>query len=218
LTRHWGRPATNRIAPSTDRGRHPLLLRHVDGHAKTWHFLSAVESSRELESFLRGVGPRAFRIARLALRDDQDALDALQEAMIKLVRRYASRSPEQWAPLFYAILRNCVRDQQRGRQSRSSVLAWFVRLTNLGEREPGEPAAVDAVLPPPQELESEERLRTVLNAIADLPARQQEAFLLRNIEELDVRDTAVAMGCSEGSVKTHYSRAVHALREKLGDV
>ena len=170
-----------------------------------------MESSRELESFLRSVGPRAFRIARLALRDDQDALDALQEAMIKLVRRYGSRSPEEWAPLFYAILRNCVRDQQRGRQSRGSILAWFSRLTNLGEREPGEPAVVDAVRQPLQELESDERLRKVLNAIADLPPRQQEAFLLRNIEELDVRDTAIAMGCSEGSVKTHYSRAVHAL-------
>jgi len=194
------------------------MLRHVDGNTKTWHFLRAVESSRELESFLRSVGPRAFRIARLALRDDQDALDALQEAMIKLVSRYGSRSPEEWTPLFYAILRNCVRDQQRGRQSRGSILAWFIRLTNLGEREPGEPSVVDAVRPPLQELESEERLRKVLNAIADLPARQQEAFLLRNIEELDVRDTAIAMGCSEGSVKTHYSRAVHALREKLGDV
>jgi RNA polymerase sigma-70 factor (ECF subfamily) len=194
------------------------MLRHIDGHSKTWHLLRAVESSPELESFLRTVGPRAFRIARLALRDDQDALDALQEAMIKLVRRYASRSPEEWAPLFYAILRNCVRDQQRGRQSRGSVLAWFLTLTNRGERESGEPAVVDAVVPPLQELESEERLRKVLSAIADLPPRQQQAFLLRNIEELDVRDTAIAMGCSESSVKTHYSRAVASLREKLEEI
>jgi RNA polymerase sigma-70 factor, ECF subfamily len=203
---------------STDHDRHPLLLRHVDGNSKTWHFLIAVEASPELESFLRSVGPRAFRIARLALRDDQDALDALQDSMIKLVRRYGTRSKEQWAPLFYAILRNCVRDQQRSRQSRGSILGWFGRLTNLGEREAGEPAVVDAVPQPMQELESEERLRKVLNAIADLPARQQEAFLLRNIEELSVRDSAIAMGCSESSVKTHYSRAVHALREKLETV
>jgi RNA polymerase sigma-70 factor, ECF subfamily len=195
-----------------------LSSTHIDGHSKTWHFLNAVESSRELESFLRSVGPRAFRIARLALRDDQDALDVLQEAMIKLVGRYGSRSPGEWAPLFYAILRNCIHDQQRGRRSRNSILAWFSRLTNLGAREPGELPAVDVVRQPLQEIESDERLARLQNAIADLPARQQQAFLLRNVEELDVRETAIAMGCSEGSVKTHYSRAVHALREKLGDV
>ena len=177
-----------------------------------------MESNRELETFLRSVGPRAFRIARLALRDDQDALDALQEAMIKLARRYGSRPPEEWTPLFYAILRNCVHDQQRGRKSRTSILAWFTRLTNLGAREEGEPAIVDTVRQPLQELESDERLARVQCAIAELPARQQQAFLLRNIEELDVGETAIAMGCSEGSVKTHYSRAVHALREKLEDV
>jgi len=177
-----------------------------------------VEASRELESFLRGVGPRAFRIARLALRDDQDALDALQEAMIKLVRRYGTRPAEQWAPLFYAILRNCVRDLQRSRQSRNSLLAWFSRQTLLGKKEPGEPETTQTVAEPLRELESDERLAQLQSAIAELPARQQQAFLLRNIEELDVSDTAIAMGCSEGSVKTHYSRAVHALREKLGDL
>jgi RNA polymerase sigma-70 factor (ECF subfamily) len=177
-----------------------------------------VEASRELTSFLRAIGPRAFRVARLSLRDDQDALDALQEAMIKLVRRYATRPPEQWTPLFYAILRNCVRDLQRSRQSRNSVLTWFSRLTLSGAKEYGEPVAVQTALAPLQELESEERLRRLQSSIAELPARQRQAFLLRNIEELDVSDTAIAMGCSEGSVKTHYSRAVHALRAKLEDI
>jgi RNA polymerase sigma-70 factor (ECF subfamily) len=177
-----------------------------------------VEASRELSAFLRGVGPRAFRVARLALRNDQDALDALQEAMIRLVRRYAARPEEEWTPLFYAILRNCVHDVQRGRQSRSSILTWFGRLTGATAREPGEPIVADAVPQPLQELESDERLGRLQRAIATLPPRQQEAFLLRNLEELDVSETAKAMGCSEGSVKTHYSRAVHALREKLGDV
>jgi RNA polymerase sigma-70 factor, ECF subfamily len=177
-----------------------------------------VEASRELQSFLRGIGPRAFRVARLALRDDQDALDAMQEAMIKLVRRYGTRPAEEWAPLFYAILRNCVRDQQRSRQSRNSILTWFGRLTASGAREVGEPAVTDIVPGPLQELESDERLGKLQSAIATLPPRQQQAFLLRNIEELNVSETAIAMGCSEGSVKTHYSRAVHALREKLGDL
>jgi RNA polymerase sigma-70 factor (ECF subfamily) len=177
-----------------------------------------VEASRELQTFLRGIGPRAFRIARLALRDDQDALDAMQEAMIKLVRRYGARPADEWAPLFYAILRNCVRDQQRSRQSRNSILTWFTRLTS-GAREAGEPVSVTESAPGPlQELESDERLGKLQAAIATLPARQQQAFLLRNIEELDVSETAIAMGCSEGSVKTHYSRAVHALRARLGDL
>jgi RNA polymerase sigma-70 factor (ECF subfamily) len=167
---------------------------------------------------LRDVGPRAFRVARLALRNDQDALDALQEAMIKLVRRYAARPEEEWTPLFYAILRNCVHDMQRGRKSRSSILSWFGRLTGAAVRERTEPAVADAVLQPIHEIESEERLGKLQQAIATLPARQQQAFLLRNLEELDVSETAKAMGCSEGSVKTHYSRAVHALREKLGDL
>src|SRR5213075_358469 len=156
--------------------------------------------------------PRAFRIARLSLRDDQDALDALQEAMIKLVRRYGARPPEQWPPLFYAILRNCVHDLQRSRHSRKSLLAWFGRLTLAGAKEPGEQAMQPAPAPL-QELESEERLRKLQSSIAELPPRQRQAFLLRNIEELDVSETAIAMGGSEGSVKTHYSRAVHALRE-----
>jgi RNA polymerase sigma-70 factor, ECF subfamily len=177
-----------------------------------------VEASRELTAFLRDVGPRAFRMARLALRNDEDALDALQEAMIKLVNRYGARPAEQWTPLFYAILRNCVHDVQRGRRSHHSILAWFARLTGAGARESGEQVVADAVRQPLQELEGDERLGRLQDAIASLPARQQQAFLLRNLEELDVRDTAIAMGCSEGSVKTHYSRAVHALREKLGDV
>jgi RNA polymerase sigma-70 factor (ECF subfamily) len=177
-----------------------------------------VEASRELTTFLRGVGPRAFRVARLALRNDEDALDALQEAMIRLVNRYGTRPAEQWTPLFYAILRNCVRDVQRGRQSRNSLLGWFGRLMGAGAREPGEPVLADAVRQPLQQIEGDEQLGKLQSAIASLPARQQQAFLLRNLEELDVRETAIAMGCSEGSVKTHYSRAVHALREKLGDV
>jgi RNA polymerase sigma-70 factor, ECF subfamily len=157
-------------------------------------------------------------VARLALRNDEDALDALQEAMIKLVNRYGARPAEQWPPLLYAILRNCVHDVQRGRKSHNSILAWFTRLTGAGAPEPGELKVADTVRQPPEELEGDERLRRLQEAIASLPARQQQAFLLRNLEELDVRETALAMGCSEGSVKTHYHRAVHALREQLGEI
>jgi RNA polymerase sigma-70 factor (ECF subfamily) len=175
-----------------------------------------VETNRELETFLRGVSTRAFRIARLSLHDDADALDAVQEAMIKLARYYSARPAGQWPPLFYAILRNCVHDEQRARRSRGSLLAWFRRLTGAGD-EAENPGIAEPVAQPPQEVESEQRLRLLESAIATLPPRQREAFLLRNVEELDVSETAMAMGCSEGSVKTHYSRAVHALRERLGN-
>jgi len=176
-----------------------------------------VEERRELESFLRNVAPRAFRIARIGLREDQDALDAVQEAMIKLARRYGDRSEREWTPLFYAILRNCVHDLQRSHRSRNSLVTWLKRFVPTGDAEIAELAA-DASPDPQQQAESQQRLSRLERAIARLPARQREAFLLRNVEDLDVSETAIAMGCTEGSVKTHHSRAVRALREHLGDI
>lgn len=170
-----------------------------------------MEASRELESFLRSIAPRAFRIARLGLREDQDALDAVQEAMIKLVRRYGSRPSGEWTPLFYAILRNCVHDMQRSHRSRNSLMAWLGRFGAPSEVQDDAPEAGEVV-------DAHHQLTRVERAIARLPARQREAFLLRNIEDLDVKQTAIAMGCTEGSVKTHYSRAVRSLRELLGEI
>jgi len=176
-----------------------------------------VEYRRELESFLRGIAPRAFRIARLGLREDQDALDAVQEAMIKLARRYGDRPESEWTPLFYAILRNCVHDLQRSHRSRNSLVAWLRRFVPPGETESPR-TDVDAPPDPLEQVDSLQRLSRLERAVARLPARQREAFLLRNVEDLDVRETATAMGCTEGSVKTHYSRAVRALREHLGEL
>lgn len=170
-----------------------------------------METNRELEEFLRSIASRAFRIARFSLRDDADALDAVQEAMIRLARNYSTRPSAEWTPLFYAILRNCVHDEQRGQQTRGRLVTWLARLGGPDEQ-------VQMTDNGPQrEIESEQRLLKLDRAIRALPQRQREAFLLRNVEELDVADTATAMGCSEGSVKTHYSRAVHALRELLED-
>jgi RNA polymerase sigma-70 factor (ECF subfamily) len=170
-----------------------------------------VETNLELEAYLRSVASRAFRIARFSLRDDADALDAVQEAMIKLARHYGARPAEEWPPLFHAILRNCVRDAQRSKQSRGRLITWFKQ---LGDAD-AEVHEVEPAMSPSGELESEQGLRELERAIAALPERQREAFLLRNVEELDVAETARAMGCSEGSVKTHYSRALKALRGLL---
>ena len=170
-----------------------------------------------MESFLRGIGARAFRIARLGLREDQDALDAVQEAMIKLARRYADRPAGEWTPLFYAILRNCVHDIQRSHRSRNSLVAWLKRFVPPGEAEVAE-LGIEPPPDPEEQVETRQQLSRLERAVARLPARQREAFLLRNVEDLDVSETAIAMGCTEGSVKTHYSRAVRALREQLGEL
>jgi RNA polymerase sigma-70 factor, ECF subfamily len=167
-----------------------------------------------LESFLREVAVRAFRIARFSLRNDADAYDAVQEAMIRMATYYSGREAQEWPPLFYSILRNCVHDEQRRRRSRGSLLSWFARGSGTT---PEDRVPVDGQMQggPADQAETDQQLVKLEQALAELPARQREVFLLRNVEELDVAQTAKAMGCSEGSVKTHYSRAVHALRDRM---
>ena len=174
-------------------------------------------SSRALEQFLSSVEKRAFKIAQLGLRNDDDALDAVQDAMMKLVQSYASRSAAEWPPLFYRILTNGIRDMQRRRTVRGRIMAWLPARVDEDEVDPmAEAPSPDAG--PARRLELDEAIGALETAIAELPRRQQQAFLLRNFEGLDVSETASAMGCSEGSVKTHYFRALETLRARLGDV
>jgi RNA polymerase sigma-70 factor (ECF subfamily) len=178
----------------------------------------AEDTARALETFLAGVERKAFRIAQIALRDADDALDAVQDAMLQLVRRYAARPAAEWKPLFYRILENRVRDQHRRRSVRNRVLAWFPRRADDGENDPDPVAEAADPGPGPQvQLEAGEALAALETALQALPERQRQAFLLRNFEGLDVAGTALAMGCSAGSVKTHYFRAVQALRGRLGE-
>jgi len=176
-------------------------------------------TSRALEQFLASVEKRAFKIAQLGLRNDDDALDAVQDAMMKLVQSYGSRSDEEWRPLFYRILANRIRDLQRRRTVRGRVMAWLP-IRDADDDEEFDPVA-QAPSPevnPARRLELDEAIGALEAAVKDLPPRQQQAFLLRNLEGLDVRETAGAMGCSEGSVKTHYFRALESLRARLGEV
>jgi RNA polymerase sigma-70 factor (ECF subfamily) len=174
--------------------------------------------TRELERFLAEVERRAYRIAEISVRDAQDALDIVQDTMLQLARHYAHRPAEEWKPLFYRILRNRIRDCQRRRAVRSRVFAWWpTRETDDEERPDPVESAPTGGLAPPERLQVNETLQALEQAIAALPQRQQQAFLLRNLEGLDVAATAQAMGCSEGSVKTHYFRALQSLRERLGD-
>jgi RNA polymerase sigma-70 factor (ECF subfamily) len=178
-----------------------------------------MSTSRALDQFLASVEKRAFKIAQLGLRNDDDALDAVQDAMMKLVQSYGTRPEDEWRPLFYRILSNRVRDMQRRRTVRGRIMAWLP----LGDADDDEACDPIAQAPSPdaspaKRLELDEAIGMLEMAVAALPPRQQQAFLLRNFEGLDVSETASAMGCSEGSVKTHYFRALEALRARLGEV
>ncbi len=178
-----------------------------------------LEERAALDRFLAGVERRAFRIAQLAVRNRDDALDIVQDAMFRLARHYARSPQAEWPLLFFRILTNRIRDHQRRGTVRRRVMA-FVSRANDSDAEGEDPIAA---VPGPEADRPEHRtamtdaMSALETAVAGLPERQQQAFLLRTLEGLDVMATAAVMGCSEGSVKTHYSRAVHALRATLGD-
>jgi len=175
--------------------------------------------SRALNQFLAGVELKAFKIAQAALRHEDDALDAVQDAMLQLVRAYADRPAEQWKPLFYRILENRIRDMQRRRTVRGRVIAWLPFRGDEGDDEPDPIAQAPSPEPqPPRRLELDQAVAGLEKALGELPGRQRQAFLLRALEGLDVAETAAAMGCSQGSVKTHYFRALQALRAQLGEL
>lgn len=179
-----------------------------------------MDAAKSLDRFLAGVERRAFRIAQMALRDREDALDVVQGAMLRLARSYGQRPGEEWAPLFFRILYNGIRDAQRRRTARSRVFGFFPRRVPDEEAESGDPLerVADVGPGPVRRLMADQAMQRLESALAALPARQQQAFVLRCLEGLDVSDTAAAMGCSEGSVKTHYFRALQALRGKLDEV
>jgi RNA polymerase sigma-70 factor, ECF subfamily len=179
---------------------------------------TAESRSRALNQFLASVELKAFKIAQASLRHEDDALDAVQDAMLQLARAYADRAPEEWKPLFYRILENRIRDMQRRRTVRGRVMAWLPFRRDDEEEEPDPIAQAPSADPAPAaRLEMDEAMQALESALQLLPERQRQAFLLRNLEGLDVAQTALAMGCSEGSVKTHYFRALQALRARLGE-
>lgn len=161
---------------------------------------------------------RAFRIAEIATSNREDALDILQDAMYKLVQKYAARNPDEWGPLFQTILQSKINDWYRRNAVRNRFRVWF----NFSG---SEDSAVDALqemkdenaLTPERQTQSDRSIEELESAIRKLSLRQQQAFILRTWEGMNVEQTATVMKCSQGSVKTHYSRAVHSLREYLGD-
>jgi RNA polymerase sigma-70 factor (ECF subfamily) len=175
------------------------------------------ETPATLDAFLAQVERRAFRMAELQLRQREDAMDAVQDAMLRLVRHYRDKPAIEWAPLFWGILRRRIVDLQRRRKVRSIVVGWLGggRDDDGDELPAWEPA--DPGQDPLGRLHDVESYADMAAAVRKLPTRQREAFILRMLEGLDVAETARAMGCAEGSVKTHLSRAMHQLRDQLED-
>ncbi|MBL8468056.1 RNA polymerase sigma factor [Methyloversatilis discipulorum] len=179
-------------------------------------------SREELSGFLAAVERRAFKQAVFALRDDESALDAVQDAMMKLAEKYADRPAEEFPMLFQRILQNVIRDMFRRRKVRSTwttLLSSFTGSDEDDDYDPLDNMVIDEPSElgrtPEQNLEQSEVMALIEREISRLPARQREAFLMRYWEELDIAETAAVMGCSEGSVKTHCSRATHALAAAL---
>jgi RNA polymerase sigma-70 factor (ECF subfamily) len=180
---------------------------------------SAQTRSRALNQFLAGVELKAFKIAQASLRHEDDALDAVQDAMLQLARAYADRPAEEWKPLFYRILENRIRDMQRRRTVRGRVISWLPFRGDDDDDEMDPIAQAPSPEPQPtKRLELDQAMTALEKALGELPPRQRQAFMLRTLEGLDVAETATAMGCSQGSVKTHYFRAVQALRAQLGEL
>jgi RNA polymerase sigma-70 factor (ECF subfamily) len=188
-------------------------------HGETERHTSTELRTRALNQFLAGVELKAYRRAQTALRNEADALDAVQDAMLQLARAYSQRPEDEWKPLFYRILENRIRDMQRRRAVRNRFMAWLPG-SHRGEDEPRGDALDElpsSVATPVAVLEMNEVMHALQRALEALPRRQQQAFMLRSLEGFDVAQTALVMGCSQGSVKTHYFRALQALRAQLGE-
>jgi RNA polymerase sigma-70 factor (ECF subfamily) len=182
----------------------------------------ALASRKELSDFLASVERRAFKQCVYAVQDEEAAHDIVQDSMMKLAEKYSERPAAELPLVFQRIVQNGIRDHFRRGKVRST---WTTLLSNLGmggeddDSDPLETMDVDihgnVPASPPDRLEQSQVMGAIEEAVRGLPERQREAFMLRYWEELDVSETAKVMGCSEGSVKTHCSRATHALAKVL---
>jgi RNA polymerase sigma-70 factor (ECF subfamily) len=191
-------------------------------HSRTPKRGATLATSKEMSDFLASVERRAFKQAVFSVHEEQAALDIVQDAMMRLAEKYADRPGGELPLLFQRILQNAIRDHFRRQKVRST---WTILLSNLGfggddeDADPLETLQVEEFTnvpaSPADRLEQSQVMAAIEEAVQALPGRQREAFMLRYWEELDVSETAKVMGCSEGSVKTHCSRATHALAKVL---
>jgi len=176
----------------------------------------------ELSQFLSRIERRAYKHAVFAMHDSHTALDVVQDAMIKLAEKYGDKPADELPLLFYRILQNTIRDHCRRQKVRTSWTTLFSAFQPKNAEEEFDPLDVledgdnqSAPATPDANFAQKQTIAQIEEALKILPARQREAFLLRYWEGLDTAETAFAMGCTEGSVKTHCSRANHALAEAL---
>lgn len=178
-------------------------------------------TAQELAQFLSEVERRAYKQTAYAVRDDHAALDIVQDAMLKLAEKYADKPVSEYPMLFQRILQNTIKDFWRRQKVRN---LWTTLFSSFGSKDDDEDFDIletlessdgDHAEGPEDALERSQTIAIIEASLKKLPARQREAFVLRYWEDMDVAETAQAMGCSEGSVKTHCSRAVHALAQML---
>lgn len=215
-----GRRAVERLGTGrrSDRGRRG---RRIARAADTKD--PPLATRTELSEFLAGVERRAYKQALFAVRDDEGALDIVQDAMMRLAEKYGGKPAAELPLLFQRILQNAIRDWFRRSKVRSFWTTLFSSLTPDDDDAHDPLETLEAAdesnrnETPHGNFEQAQTMAIIEEEVSKLPARQREAFLMRYWEDFDVAETAAAMGCSEGSVKTHYSRAVHTLRELLED-
>lgn len=169
-----------------------------------------------MDDFLASVEQQAYRIAFIALSNHEEALDVVQDTMISLVTKYQHRPESEWRTLFFSILHNRMTDSHRKNTRKRRLFGWFDR-SDGDDKDPIEQVEDEVGQQPTQSFEDNETMTAIEKAVHGLPLRQQEAFMLRMVEGFDTKETAKIMGCSAGSVKTHLSRALSALKEVLDE-
>jgi RNA polymerase sigma-70 factor, ECF subfamily len=207
----------------TDAGQYPPRRRALPFCTQKDDTPLRMATEKELSSFLEAVERKAFKQAVYAVRKDEAALDIVQDAMIKLAEKYGDKPVAELPMLFQRILQNTIHDYFRREKVRGNWVSLFSGMGNdledsdnfdlleTYEAEEGTEAAESSA----DKVERDQVLAVIEEEIQKLPARQREAFLMRYWQDMDVAETAAAMGCSEGSVKTHCSRATHALAQAL---
>ncbi len=209
-----------RSACKTEQALTFKIIHHRNGGKSFTHRMA---TDKELSDFLESVERRAFKQAVYAVRKDESALDIVQDAMIKLAEKYGDKPAGELPLLFQRILQTTILDYFRREKVRTTWVSLFsnvsrsaddgdeIDLLDTYQAEQGSSASESSA----DKVERAQVLAAIDAEVKKLPARQREAFLMRYWQDMDVAETAAAMGCSEGSVKTHCSRATHALAESL---